>query len=203
MKKIDKIKIMVFIILRLSLIIAAFIALMNKNWMSFGMAILIFILLLMPSVAERRFKIDIPSKFEIVLILFIYAGTFLGDTIQLYERLPWWDTMLHGLSGFVLGNIGFLIGNYLNNSSKNRIDPSSCFVAFFSFCFAVAAGAIWEIYEFSIDHFLGFTMQGESLGDTMSDLILDAAGALIFAILVYLQQKGRINIIERLFGKLE
>ena len=32
------------------------------------------------------------------------------------------------------------------------------FVAFFAFCFALACGAVWEIYEFVVDGMLGMNI---------------------------------------------
>jgi uncharacterized membrane protein YjdF len=85
----------------------------------------------------------------------------------------------------------------LTNSSKINIKRSPIFVAFFSFCFAVAMGAIWEIYEYSMDKSLGLFMQRGSLDDTMIDIILDTVGALIFAILGYFKHKDKLRRMHR------
>ncbi|HBK67129.1 MAG TPA: hypothetical protein DDZ91_00670 [Firmicutes bacterium] len=197
MRRIDKTKLLIFILMRLSIIIAGLIAIFEKNWTALGMSILILIAMLIPSIMEKRFNLDIPSEFEIILIFFIYASLFLGEMHQFYDKFWWWDKMLHSLSGLILGNIGFLIVSYLNNCSKMNIRLSPIYVAIFSFCFAVAMGAIWEIYEYSMDKCFGFFMQRGSLDDTMTDLILDTMGALVFAVLGYFHQKGRINIISK------
>jgi uncharacterized membrane protein YjdF len=58
------------------------------------------------------------------------------------------------------------------------------FVALFAFLFAVAVGALWEIFEFAIDRTFGTQMQKPMLNDpsgltdTMWDLIVDTLGAL-------------------------
>jgi uncharacterized membrane protein YjdF len=65
------------------------------------------------------------------------------------------------------------------------------FVAFFAFLFAVAIGALWEIFEFAMDALFGMNMQKPMLGDpsgltdTMWDLIVDTLGALVISILGY------------------
>ena len=57
--------------------------------------------------------------------------------------------------------------------------------------FAVGIGALWEIFEFSMDSHFNLDMQKEMLGDpsgltdTMWDLIVDTLGALVIAILGY------------------
>ena len=75
------------------------------------------------------------------------------------------------------------------------------FVSLFAFCFAITMGVVWEIYEFSFDGLLGLNMQkfrlesGEALigraalADTMEDLIVDAAGALVMAIIGFFNLK--------------
>lgn len=197
MKIIDKPKLWIFIVIRLTILIAAIVAIFERNWSSLAMSVITLLVMIIPSIIERRFQLDIPDEFEIVLIVFIYAALFLGEMNQFYFRFWWWDNMLHSFSGLIFGNIGFLVVSYLNSSSKMNIQLSPIFVAIFSFCFAVSIGAIWEIYEFTMDKLFGFIMQRNSLDDTMMDIILDTVGALIFAILGYYQQKGKINIISR------
>ena len=57
------------------------------------------------------------------------------------------------------------------------------FVALFAFVFAVAVGALWEIFEFAMDRLGGTQMQKPMFGDpsgltdTMWDLIVDTLGA--------------------------
>ncbi len=62
------------------------------------------------------------------------------------------------------------------------------FIAFFAFTFAVAIGAIWEIFEFGMDQIFGTVMQKPMLGDpsaltdTMWDMIVNAVGAFIISV---------------------
>jgi hypothetical protein len=76
------------------------------------------------------------------------------------------------------------------------------FVALFSFAFAVAVGSIWEIFEFTMDSFLGLNMQKSGLVDTMWDLIVDALGALVIAVLGYFYTKsGTEYFVEKWIDK--
>jgi len=198
-RKLENAKLLVFVVTRLTVSIAGTVALLEGNWTTLWMAVLTLAVLMLPSLVERRFHVDIPSEFEIIVILFIYAALFLGELRQFYDRFWWWDNMLHGLSGLILGNLGFLLVSYLNASSRVNLRLSPRFVSFFAFCFAVAMGAMWEIFEFFMDRVFGFHMQRNSLEDTMTDLILDTLGAALIAFLGYFQQKGRINFIGRHF----
>lgn len=203
MKKIDKIKLWVFIIIRASVLIAGVLALFARDWQYLGMSLLAMAAMFVPSMVEKRMKLDFPSEFDIIVVVFIYAAIFLGEANFFYDRFRWWDIMLHGFSGLIIGNIGFSLVDYLNRSEKVSINLSPSFVALFSFCFALAIGAVWEIYEFLMDTFFGFNMQRNSLDNTMIDLIMDSAGAAVFSILGYLHLKGKIRVISRFKAKIQ
>ena len=72
----------------------------------------------------------------------------------------------------------------------------------FSFCFAVAIGVLWEIFEFTMDNLFGLNMQKSGLLDTMSDLIIDSIGAFLVSVsgFVYMK-KWTVQIFSRLIRK--
>ncbi|NLY55988.1 MAG: hypothetical protein GX058_05715 [Firmicutes bacterium] len=203
MKRNEKIRLAIYTILQLSIIIAGIIAIWDREWMNLAFAVFTLFIVNLPSIYERRFKIDIPDDFEVVLVIFIYAALFLGELNEFYFRFWWWDKVLHGVSGLIFGNMGYLIVSYLNQEKKLNVELTPFFVALFSFCFAVTIGAVWEIYEYAMDKFFGFFMQRGSLDDTMIDLILDTLGALVFAVLGYFEEKGKINIVAKFLGRYE
>ena len=112
-----------------------------------------------------------------------------------YFVIPHWDTILHAFSGAMLGALGFSLVSILNGSKRLRLKLSPFFIALFAFCFALAAGSVWEIYEYTFDGLLTLNMQKyaledgtllvgrEALRDTMKDIIVDALSALIISIL--------------------
>jgi hypothetical protein len=73
------------------------------------------------------------------------------------------------------------------------------FVALFAFMLAVGLGALWEIFEFCMDSLFGLNMQKSGLMDTMWDLIVDTAGALVIALLGYgyLRKARNDSFLER------
>jgi uncharacterized membrane protein YjdF len=62
------------------------------------------------------------------------------------------------------------------------------FLALFALFFAVAVGALWEIFEFAMDQWFGTNMQPATPGDpsgltdTIHDLIVDTVGAAIVSL---------------------
>lgn len=155
------------------------------------------VVMMIPSIIERRRSIDIPDSMEILYFVFLYLAIYLGEVRNFYYLVPHWDTILHAFSGGMLGAMGFSLVNLLNKSDRIQFDLSPFFIALFAFCFALAAGAIWEIYEYTVDAALGLNMQKfaladgtqlvghAALSDTMYDFIVDALSALIISILGY------------------
>src|SRR3546814_16435775 len=70
----------------------------------------------------------------------------------------------------------------LNEDRHVDLHMRPSFLAVFAFCFSQAIGALWEIFEFTMDQVFGLTMQKPMLGDpsgltdTMWDLIVNAIG---------------------------
>ncbi len=159
------------------------------------------VLMFLPQMINRRHRLDLPSGYYYVFIVFLYCAIFLGEIENFFYRYRHWDTFLHTFSGFALGAVGFYVVSFLNDSEKVHIRLSVSFVALFSFCFALAAGAVWEIFEFTADGVLGVNMQKFALesgsplvgraavADTMEDLIVDALGALVFVIIGAMRER--------------
>ncbi len=98
---------------------------------------------LAPLFLGHRYNIHLPAEFQILAVLFIFASLFLGEIHHYYERHWWWDLVLHGSSGLLLGIFGFLLVYLLNESDRTSLDLAPRFVALFAFLFAVAVGVMW------------------------------------------------------------
>lgn len=159
--------------------------------------ILGIVVMMIPSIVERKWSIYIPNNIQIMYFIFLYCAIYLGEVKDFYYLVPHWDTVLHAFSGAMLGLLGFALVSYLNNSKHVKFVLSPFFVSLFAFCFALSAGAIWEIYEFTFDSLLSLNMQKfalsdgtplvgqEALADTMKDIIVDALSALAVSVFGY------------------
>lgn len=171
--------------------------------------------MLLPGFLMKRIRLNIPSYMLVAYAVFLYCAIYLGEVRSFYYYFPHWDTILHTLSGAMLGALGFSFISLLNKSDTVPVNLSPAFVAVFTFCFAVSLGVIWEVYEFAADGVLQTNMQkftlenGEllvgrmALADTMKDLIVDALGALIISVIGYVSLKNRKGWMERFQLKLE
>lgn len=163
------------------------------------------LVMMLPTFIARKWKIVVPNTIVIVYFVFLYCAIYLGEVRNFYYSIPHWDTVLHAFSGAMLGALGFVLVDILNKDAKVGVDLSPFFVAMFAFSFALAVGALWEVYEFSFDAFLGLNMQKhttesgiallgtEALSDTMKDIIIDAAAALAVSVLGYVINKRKYN----------
>ena len=137
----------------------------------------------------------------IAYVVFLYCAIVLGEVRNFYYNIKNWDTILHTLSGAMLGSLGFSIISLLNKSESVPMELSPLFIAIFAYCFAVSLGCLWEIYEFTFDGILGLNMQkfmledgtqlvGRlALKDTMKDLIVDCLGAFAASFGGYISMK--------------
>ncbi len=161
------------------------------------------LVLSLPSLLSKKWHWDIPNAIYILYYVFLFCAIFLGEVLNFYYLIPHWDTILHFFSGAMLGALGFILVQQLNDSAMIHVSLSPGFVALFAFSFGLAAGAVWEIYEFTFDSLLGLNMQkfatetGQALTgqaalrDTMKDLVIDSLATLLITLCGYVRMKRR------------
>lgn len=194
-------------ILKIGIVIALLINIILQHWEGVILVGIVLILLLLPILIKRNYKFHLPIEVELIYIIFIYASIILGELSSYYTKLWWWDIALHTLSGVLLGLVGVAILYMLISENKLNAKPGIAMV--FAFSFALAIGALWEIFEFAADQLFGFNMQKPMLGDfsgltdTMWDLIVDAVGAFVASLFGYLYLKFKWeNTFSKLMKKL-
>lgn len=178
----DKIQLVIVQVLRLSLVLALPWSVVVGSWDLLIASTLALLFSFIPNRIEDNYRIKLPVEFELLAVVFIYAALIGGFAFDGYARIWWWDDLLHISSGVVLGLAGFVILYALYYQGK--LQASAGFIAFLIVAFAVTLGVVWEIFEFLADLWFGASMQ-PSLNDTMLDLIVDMAGALVIAVPAY------------------
>ena len=133
--------------------------LLRADYHSVFICILTLMLFNIPFWAEKVLKITLPKELEIIILCFIFAAEILGEIGSFYTYIPWWDTMLHTINGFLMAAIGFALIDLLNNSPKFHITLSPTFVAVVAFCFSMTIGVLWEFFEFGMDTIFHTDMQ--------------------------------------------
>ena len=110
-------------------------------------------------------------------LIFILLSVFAGRTLNAYGYIPYWDKILHFFSGFIFVGVGKEIYQKLSSPVH-----STWLSILFPLFFAIAAAGLWEMWEFAGDSLFGLSTQNNSLNDTMLDMILGSASALISVI---------------------
>ena len=156
------------------------------------------LIMYLPRLLRRRFRIEVPWLLSVFIVVFCFSSLIMGDGLDLYGRVPWWDKLLHAESGFLLSMIALWLIHVI--MAENDI--------------SLGLGACWEIIEYTYDSLMGTNTQqfmatttgsiitpedeplcGHSaLRDSMQDLILDLVGALIVAVYGFIRHD---KLIER------
>ena len=202
--------------MRFTLVLAAFIWIYEQNWITVFITLLTLLLTYFYLIFAK-YKIVIPKEIQVIIIFFIYFSLFLWEVNDFYEKIFWWDTLLHTFAWIALWFIGFLI-MYMLYKAWKLIAPK-IIIAIFAFSFAMMLWAIWEVFEFWIDEFTNANMQKakalESIywymdtrlwvRDTMFDLMIDALWALIASITwyVYLKKWEKFKLLHMVIEKFE
>lgn len=185
-----------------------FIHIRSDYFLAFAQSILGIIVMFIPDVFERSFKVDVPSYLVILYLIFLYGAIFLGEVRFFYYKIPYWDTILHCLSAAMLGLLGFSLVFFLNSNDNIPMQLSPGFICMFAFAFALSIGVLWEVYEYVFDGLWGMNMQKfmledgtklighEALKDTMDDLIVDSIGAGSVCLLNYVILKFDVSFMK-------
>lgn len=166
------------------LLLAGLVALVLARWPLAFVSLSTLALSLVPPILASRWSLHLPVPFLFATTLFFFATIFLGEALDFYERLWWWDLALHGSSAIGFGLIGFLFVFMLFEGDRFAAPPSA--LAFITFCVAMTIGALWEVFEFLMDQTFGLNMQKTGLNDTMGDLMINGFGGAIASLTGYL-----------------
>ena len=166
----------VYLTLRLMVILVMVAQFFHRNFENVFLCILTLILFLLPTIFERKLKVDLPDTLEIIIMLFIFSAEILGEISAYYTTYRGWDTMLHTLNGFLCAAIGFSLVDMLNREERFSLQLSPAFMAVVAFCFSMTIGILWEFFECGMDLFFLLDMQKDSVVNQISTVMLDPTG---------------------------
>ena len=157
----------------LAVLVARFI---RADYYSVFLCVFTLILFYIPAIVDRTFNVSLPNELEGIILLFVFAAEILGEIGSFYTHIPWWDTMLHTVNGFLMAAIGFAMIDVLNNSPRFHFSLSPIFVAFVAFCFSMTVGVVWEFFEFGMDTFTASDMQKDRIITAISSVQINPDG---------------------------
>ena len=172
MKKKKNVKVTIYLILRILVIISLITQIFLREWGNAFLCIATLIAFTLPNLIANKYKIELPNVLESIVYIFIFASAILGEINNFYEKIPFWDTILHTLNGFICAGIGFSLVDLLNQNSKH-INLSPLYVAIVAFCFSMTVGVLWEFYEFAWDQIAKTDMQKDKIVTSISSIALN------------------------------
>lgn len=136
--------------------------------------------------ASTMLKINIPIFYEYIFLLFILLSTGFGSMLDFYVIIPYWDIILHTLSGFILAMIPlyFLVHYKIELPMYTKI--------ILIFLVSMGFASLWEMFEFGIDNLLNIDSQKNELEgviDTMIDICCHSLGSIILLIIYFVDNK--------------
>ena len=142
-----------------------------------------FLLPVVPHVLYRLCHLRPVYLLEIVFDWFVLAAVSFASLFGGYELIPYWDKILHFLSGFLFAVLGTAV--YFSQKPGHALDSADAFnAALYTWMFAMMSAVLWEIWEYLVS-FSGADPQQVALtgvGDTMGDIIVCTVGGLITAV---------------------
>lgn len=167
---------MVYMVLRALIILIMVLQIFNRDFENVFMCVLTLILMMIPSFIQVEFRIELPTTLEIIILLFIFAAEILGEIGSYYTKIPFWDTVLHTINGFLAAAIGFSMVDIFNRNEKFTFKLSPVFMAIVAFCFSMTIGVIWEFFECAMDLFFDMDTQKDTIITSFSTVMLDPTG---------------------------
>lgn len=161
----------------------------------------------LPSVFTHGTLRSLPIEFELIFITMVMLQFVIGETLNFYALLPYYDKFVHFSLPLFVGFLSFLTAYTLHELHALNISTVPLMLAIIFMTLGV--GAFWEIIEYLSDALLqpNFVfvphLQGNAtespIVDTMGDLIIDLIGGVIGALfgLRYISSKSS-NVKARL-----
>lgn len=162
-----------YVILRIMVAAIMLRQLSSGNFQNVFLCVLVLFLFIVPSLIEKGGGVRLPDALEIIILLFIFAAEILGEIQEFYVQIPFWDTILHTLNGFLAAAVGLSLVAILNKSKRVAMTLSPFFVAVVAFCFSMTVGVIWEFAEFGADQIFGVDMQKDTVVHEIHSIMLD------------------------------
>ena len=124
-------------------------------------------------------------KLEKILIYFTIPAfffmfhMFLDLVFDIYDKLPWFSSVMHFAGGAILAFTFFSLLNYLNREKYFISDKFTRFV--FTISLIGLFGIFWEFYEFTIVNVFDLNWN-MTYNDTIWDLFVDLIGGILASV---------------------
>lgn len=120
----------------------------------------------------RLFRIRISFIMSLFVYIFIFCSMVLGEILDFYSIISFWDNILHYCFGFISACFGLsMVSVFIRFCYKSKTLSLIYFV--FPICFSTTIGVVWEFFEFNMDKYFNYDMQKDVYLDKINTVILN------------------------------
>lgn len=126
-----------------------------------------------------------------------------GEAFRLYDLLPWFDEAMHFLIPMLSAPVVYIAharANVVPDPKDETHTRHLVGIGILTVALGMTVGAVWEMVEWVSDRVLGSTLQ-EGNTDTVTDLMLDGAGAVLGALLLVQWTRHSWGSVRRIPGE--
>lgn len=139
---------------------------------------------LLPVLLRRELAVTLRPGESLWLtgVVFLHAVGILGP----YQTTAWYDLLTHALSGSVVAVAGYVAIRAVEREARGVAIPAAI-VPLLVLDATLAAGVLWELFEFAVGAVGGYVGAGSLLtvygvDDVVTDLVFTGLGGLVAAI---------------------
>lgn len=144
------------------------------------LAFLTLLLLFVPKLLRLITRKPVSDELDFMIIAFIFLASTVGLVLKGYSLIPYYDKLVHMLSGTVITLFGLCFYYMLNKDKTIRKEDAAVLIVF-ALAVSIAVAGLWEIGEYLVSilfHTDPQNVRTTGVSDTMLDMIVCTAGSL-------------------------
>lgn len=142
----------------------------------------IIITITLPYIIERIFKRKISLGIKTSYIVFVFLAQFIGVTVELYNKIQYFDKFTHWLSGILTALLSLTVLCVLKMYDRKKI----IFNIIWMIAITLSIACLWECFEYGANIMFGGDAQRVAttgVNDTMQDMLVALLGSIIVSVM--------------------
>ena len=178
MTKLKKINVVIIVIGLIINTIFTIMTLINKYNGNIFVCFSFYLMLFIPAIINKVFKINISTSVKFIFLTFIFVAQLLGSIAHFYMLITWFDSFTHFVSGILTVLFALQLLTLFNKYDQD----DKVFNIIFTIAFTFMVASFWEVFEFLADSIFGRDAQNvlkTGVTDTMKDIICAFLGGIV------------------------
>lgn len=164
----NKSSFLVYITFNILLFICLIERIVAGRYEKLGLFLTCFIIFLLPSIIEKKFKIRFSNILKSCLYIFMFCSSILGEVYHFYTTFKCFDIIIHLFWGFIAVAISL---SFILISKKGYM--TTIYMIILAISFSMTTALFWEFGEFITDKFFYRDAQKDTLINSFASLSID------------------------------